>query len=63
MANYFEKQGEMKTIQDIDAVRLSAFLLVFLLLGCQSFVFAAAPTSFNIFFSGNVFGEIEACGG
>jgi hypothetical protein len=63
MANYFKKQGEMKNIRYIQGVRLSATLLLFLLFSVNSSVAAADPATFSVFFSGNVFGELEACGG
>ena len=63
MARNLKKQGTMKTDGTTQAIPLAAIL--FLLLSLFSLPPAgwAAATEVLVFFSGNVFGELEPCGG
>jgi hypothetical protein len=63
MANHLKEQRTMKANNTFPIVPLVAILFF----GC-SLIFrpssgCAEPVDFAVFFSGNVFGELEACGG
>jgi hypothetical protein len=63
MANYSKKQVTMKTDGNGALISLVAMLFLGVTLLSQPAAGWADPTDLGVFFSGNVFGELEPCGG